>query len=89
MSEKVKRDEPVISKFVKNISILEDDDIDINQDTNIDVQNSYDDMKDYDDMIESYYFIHKHLIDYVNDKNLTLCEYMTFDKLKSFIDKEF
>ena len=78
------------SKFVKIINSFEDDNININEDKNDnDIQNAYDEMQDYDDLLKSFNNIQNDMLSYVIKHDLKLCEFMTFDKLKSFVEKEF
>ena len=78
------------SKFVKIINSFEDDNININEDKNDDdIKNAYDDMQEYEDYITSFNNIQNGMLSYVIKNDLKLCEFMTFDKLKSFVEKEF
>jgi hypothetical protein len=78
------------SKFVKIINSFEDDNINMNEEKNDnDIQNAYDDMQDYDDLLKSFDNVQNDMLSYVIKNDLKLCEFMTFDKLKSFVEKEF
>ncbi len=75
------------SKFVKAINNMEDD---------IDYEQNYFDSEyeylqkeiDNDKFEQIVLDIKQNLMEFINDKSLPLCEYLTFTKLKKFIKKE-
>ena len=75
------------SKFVKAINNMEDD---------IDYEKNYFDSEyeylqkeiDNDKFEQIILYIKQNLMEFINDKSLPLCEYLTFTKLKKFIKKE-
>jgi len=78
------------SKFVKIINSFEEDNINMNEDKNVDdIKNAYDDMQDFEDLLKSFDNVQNDMLSYVIKNDLKLCEFMTFDKLKSFVEKEF
>ena len=75
------------SKFVKAINNMEDD-IDYEQNY-FDSEDEYLQQEIDNDKFEQIVFdIKQNLMEFIDDKSLPLCEYLTFTKLKKFIKKE-
>ena len=74
------------NKFVKILSIYDDNEEDTDNDNEID--NDYEE-KEMDFMFETVCQIRNSLIDYVKDKDLTLLEYVDYDKIEHFIFQNF
>lgn len=81
MTEEVKKN----SKFVKYITSY-DDNSDSNDETEYNEKKDLDDMMmDNDQMLVN---IQKDLLEFINNKSLPLCEYLTINKIEKFLSNE-
>ena len=77
-----------IDKFVKNVSLLHEENDYFNKNDNKNDENEYK-YNIQNDTVDNFEDIYNELVEFVVDKSLTLCEKLTLTKLNNFILKEF
>ena len=75
------------SKFVKYITSY-DDDIIANEEKELNEEKEIEDMLDNEYFNQTLCDIQKDLIQFVNEKSLPLCEYLTTNKINNFLLSE-
>lgn len=74
------------AKFVKNLSIFDNED-DYDEDLDYESENEETDELDY--FYDTIDIIHNNLLDFVKEKDLILCEYLSKTNLEQFIIENF
>lgn len=82
MTEEVKKISK-ISKFLSTYELINDEEDYYDSEEEKENQDLIDEQK-YSDFIHT---LQRNILVYVNDKSLPLCEYLTYDKIRKFMNK--